>query len=54
MDTDSEESDSDASTREIDSDIEKEKEVSYDRQVYKEDLQVSLNLNYSLVSLFNF
>jgi WD40 repeat protein len=40
LDTDSEESDSELSGREIDSDIEKEKEVSYDRQVYKEDLLV--------------
>ncbi len=42
MDSDSEDSDSELSNREIDSDVEKEKEVSYDRQVYKEDLQVKL------------
>ena len=41
MDSDSEDSDSELSGREIDSDIEKEKEISYDRPVYKEDLTVS-------------
>lgn len=40
MDTDLEESDSDLSGAEIDSDIEKEKQVSYDRTLYREDYQV--------------
>lgn len=40
MDSDSEDSDSELSGREIDSDIEKEKEVSYDRPVYKDDLKI--------------
>jgi WD40 repeat protein len=40
MDSDSEDSDSELSGREIDSDIEKEKEKSYDRPVYKEDLVI--------------
>lgn len=38
MDSNSEDSDSEMSGKEIDSDIENEKEVSYDRVVYKEDL----------------
>ena len=39
MDSNSEESDSDLSdVAELDSDIEKEKEIDYDRPVYKEDL----------------
>jgi hypothetical protein len=41
LDTNSEESDSEMSGKEIDSDIENEKEISYDREVYKEDLVVS-------------
>ena len=40
MDSNSEESDSDMSGREVDSDIENEKEISYDRKIYKEDLVV--------------
>ena len=42
MDSNSEESDSEASGREVDSDVENEKQISYDRSVYKEDLKVSL------------
>jgi len=38
LDTNSEDSDSEMSGKEIDSDIEKEKEISYDRKFYKEDL----------------
>ena len=39
LDSNSEESDSDLSdVAELDSDIEKEKEIDYDRPVYKEDL----------------
>ncbi|CAF0858738.1 unnamed protein product [Adineta steineri] len=39
LDSDSEDSDSDLSGAEIDSDIEKEKQMSYDRTVYREDYQ---------------
>lgn len=38
MDSNSEDSDSDMSGKEVDSDIENEKEISYDRVVYKDDL----------------
>jgi hypothetical protein len=38
LDTNSEESDSDLSGREVDSDIEHEKEITYDRKIYKDDL----------------
>ncbi len=41
MDSNSEDSDSEASGKEVDSDIENEKGKSYDRKVYKEDLVVS-------------
>lgn len=40
MDSNSEDSDSEMSGKEVDSDIEHEKEITYDRVVYKEDLQV--------------
>jgi hypothetical protein len=40
LDSDSEDSDSDLSGVEIDSDIEKEKQISYDRNLYREDYQV--------------
>jgi hypothetical protein len=40
MDSNSEDSDSEASGKEVDSDIENEKEISYDRVIYKEDLKV--------------
>jgi hypothetical protein len=40
LDSDSEDSDSDVSGVEIDSDIEKEKQFSYDRTLYREDYQV--------------
>ena len=40
LDSDSEDSDSDLSGAEIDSDIEKEKQISYDRDLYREDYQV--------------
>ncbi|CAF0987237.1 unnamed protein product [Adineta ricciae] len=39
LDSDSEDSDSDLSGAEIDSDIEKEKQISYDRTLYREDYQ---------------
>ena len=39
MDSNSEDSDSEMSGKEIDSDIENEKEISYDRVVYKDDLK---------------
>ncbi len=44
LDSDSEDSDSDLSRAEIDSDIEKEKQISYDRNLYREDYQVSSSL----------
>ena len=40
LDSDSEDSDSDLSAAEIDSDIEKEKQFTYDRTLYREDYQV--------------
>lgn len=40
LDSDSEDSDSDLSGAEIDSDIEKEKQISYDRSLYREDYHV--------------
>ena len=40
----SEDSDSEKSGREMDSDIEREKELTYERPVYKEDLIVSVEL----------
>jgi hypothetical protein len=40
LDSDSEDSDSDLSGVEIDSDIEREKQISYDRTLYREDYQV--------------
>ncbi|CAF3520544.1 unnamed protein product [Rotaria sp. Silwood1] len=39
LDSDSEDSDSDLSGAEVDSDIEKEKQISYDRKLYREDYQ---------------
>ncbi|CAF1474328.1 unnamed protein product, partial [Adineta steineri] len=39
LDSDSEDSDSDLSGGEIDSDIEKEKQINYDRTLYREDYQ---------------
>jgi len=42
LDSDSEDSDSDLSGAEIDSDIEKEKQISYDRNLYREDYQVNI------------
>lgn len=42
LDSDSEDSDSDLSGAEIDSDIEKEKQISYDRTLYREDYQVNM------------
>jgi uncharacterized protein YjbI with pentapeptide repeats len=42
LDSDSEDSDSDLSGAEIDSDIEKEKQISYDRDLYREDYQVNI------------
>ncbi len=44
LDSDSEDSDSDLSGAEIDSDIEKEKQISYDRTLYREDYQVKFGL----------
>ncbi len=41
LDSNSEDSDSELSGRECDSDIEREKELTYDRSVYKQDLIVS-------------
>lgn len=41
LDSDSEDSDSDLSAPEIDSDIEKEKQITYDRHLYREDYQVN-------------
>jgi hypothetical protein len=41
LDSNSEDSDSEMSGREVDSDIEKEKEKRYERTVYKTDLIVS-------------
>ena len=46
IDSNSEDIDSDASGKEVDSDIENEKEISYDRKIYKEDLVVC-NYNYT-------
>jgi hypothetical protein len=43
LDSDSEDSDSDLSGAEIDSDIEKEKQISYDRTLYREDYQVNIS-----------
>lgn len=43
LDSDSEDSDSDLSGAEIDSDIEKEKQISYDRTLYREDYKVKLD-----------
>ena len=40
MDSNSEDSDSEMSGREVDSDVENEKQISYDRSVYKEDLKI--------------
>ena len=42
MDSDSEDSDSDLSGGEIDSDIEKERQYTYDRTLYREDYQVKM------------
>jgi microtubule-associated protein-like 6 len=39
LDSNSEDSDSEMSGKEVDSDIENEKEISYDRTVYKDDLK---------------
>lgn len=46
LDSNSEESDSELSGKEIDSDIENEKQISYDREVYKDDLIVFLIKTY--------
>lgn len=43
MDSNSEDSDSEMSGKEVDSDVEKEKEISYDRTIYKDDLVVGNN-----------
>ena len=43
LDSDSEDSDSDLSGTEIDSDIEKEKQISYERTLYREDYQVNIS-----------
>ena len=43
LDSNSEDSDSDLSGKEVDSDIENEKQKSYERPVSKEDLLVSKN-----------
>ena len=40
LDSNSEDSDSELSGKEIDSDIENEKQIIYDRDVYKDDLIV--------------
>jgi hypothetical protein len=48
LDSNSEDSDSEMSGREVDSDIEKEKEMTYERAVYKSDLIVSIFINTSL------
>ena len=40
LDSNSEDSDSELSGKEIDSDIENEKQIVYDRDVYKDDLIV--------------
>jgi thiamine monophosphate kinase len=50
LDSDSEDSDSDLSGVEIDSDIEKEKQISYDRNLYREDYQVN---NFHLIDYIN-
>lgn len=47
LDSDSEESDSDLSGAEIDSDIEREKQISYDRTLYREDYQVRRRFDHS-------
>ena len=41
LDSNSEDSDSELSGKEIDSDIENEKQIVYDREVYKDDLTVN-------------
>lgn len=49
LDSDSEDSDSDISGAEIDSDIEREKQISYDRPLYREDYQVKFNFKFCRV-----
>ncbi len=44
MDSNSEDSDSDLSGKEVDSDIENEKEKSYDRSVARDDLIVRIKI----------
>ena len=51
LDSDSEDSDSDLSGAEIDSDIEKEKQMSYDRVLYREDYQVRRSFVFFVVLL---
>lgn len=53
LDTDSGDSDSDLSGGEIDSDIEKEKQASYDRTLYREDYQVTLTRSTRPIHLDN-
>lgn len=53
LDSDSEDSDSDLSGNEIDSDIEREKQISYDRILYREDYQVG-HLSFSRSSSLTF
>jgi hypothetical protein len=52
LDSDSEDSDSDLSGAEIDSDIEKEKQISYDRTLYREDYQVNISFYQRFKKLF--
>ena len=57
MDSNSEDSDSDMSDApELDSDLENEKQVRYDRNVYREDMKVSpvIYKELSLVCLLSF
>lgn len=50
MDSNSEESDSDLSGKEVDSDIENENEKSYDRSVARDDLIVKINFNINILT----
>jgi hypothetical protein len=51
MDSNSEESDSDLSGKEVDSDIENEKEKSYDRSVARDDLIVKKNIYINIFTI---
>jgi hypothetical protein len=51
MDSNSEDSDSDLSGKEVDSDIENEKEKSYDRSIARDDLIVRINILVLLIKL---